>query len=253
MIVSAEAEIRLPCGVKLNQSFGSVMHGLLIEQMDPEWAEAMHQEAVRPYSQYLTVEDGRVLWRIGTLTEEAFDHIIVPAMKCRELYSRQKGFSIGISSFSVKENISYEELARKYWTEPRRIHHVDIAFLTSTSFKTNGGYAVFPDPLLLFRNLIRKWNRYSDASSLEEKDLANQMAEAMQITDYHLHMHPYSLEGTRINAFRGTLRLGFFKTDMASRLTAMLAAYARFAGYGVKTALGMGGTVSHPVYWNKEE
>ena len=64
----------------------------------------------------------------------------------------------------------------------------------------------------------------------------------IQIVDYHLHMHPFSLEGRRIRAFRGNVSYGLFRNDMAARLTAILMYFASYAGIGIKTALGMGGT-----------
>ena len=123
-----------------------------------------------------------------------------------------------------------------------QIHHVEMRFCTSTSFKTNGMYAIFPEPQLLFCNLITKWNKFSTNSILEEAHLAKHIAEGLSIVGYNLHMHPYSLEGRRIRAFRGSLRLGIFNNDMNARLVALLCDFATYSGMGIKTALGMGGT-----------
>ena len=38
MLTLAEAELHLPEGILLNQSFGSVFHGVLISEINKEWA-----------------------------------------------------------------------------------------------------------------------------------------------------------------------------------------------------------------------
>ena len=92
MLRQAEIELILPEGEKLNQSMGSVLHGALMGIISPEWAAAMHEEKVRPYSQYVTLKEGKLYWRIQTLTEEAFDEILVPLMKESQLTLKQRGY-----------------------------------------------------------------------------------------------------------------------------------------------------------------
>lgn len=72
MLTQVEIELQLPEGMKLNQSMGSVMQGVLMEKTDSEWAERMHQMEVRPYSQYVIWQDGKALWRLQALTDEAW-------------------------------------------------------------------------------------------------------------------------------------------------------------------------------------
>ncbi|MDD7197622.1 MAG: CRISPR system precrRNA processing endoribonuclease RAMP protein Cas6, partial [Dialister sp.] len=72
-------------------------------------------------------------------------------------------------------------------------------------------------------------------------------------SDYHLHMHPFSVEGRRIRAFRGNVTYGFFKNDMAASLAATLASFAMYTGIGIKTALGMGAAETEVAYWEKKQ
>ena len=241
MLTLAETELTLPEGKLLNQSMGSVMHGWLMETINSSWADMMHSIQVRPYSQYLVVREGKPYWRIATLTEEAFDNITVPVMKTRSARLKQCGFDIGLSPVTIRKTESYKDLEKSFFETMERIHHVDIRFCTSTSFKTQGTYAIFPEPQLLFCNLITKWNEFSTSSVLEEDKLTKHIAEGLSIVEYNLHTHPYSLEGRRIRAFRGTMRLGLFDNDMTARLVSLLCAFASYSGIGIKTALGMGG------------
>ena len=242
MLTLAEMELKLPEGKLLNQSMGSVMHGWLMENISCEWAETMHSMQVRPYSQYLVIKEGKPYWRLATLTEEAFHHMVVPVMKLRSVYLKQSGMEIGLGPVQICKTETYPEMEKRFFETMEKIHHVEMRFCTSTSFKTQGTYAIFPEPHLLFCNLITKWNTFSTSSVLEEDKLTKHIAEGLAIVEYNLHTHPYSLEGRRIRAFRGTLRLGLFVNDMNARLTALLCSFASYSGTGIKTALGMGGT-----------
>lgn len=68
MLRQVEFELTLPAGEKLNQSMGSLLQGLLMERTDSSWAQEMHTQQVRPYSQYVTVVEGKPVWRIQTIT-----------------------------------------------------------------------------------------------------------------------------------------------------------------------------------------
>ncbi len=251
MLTQAEIELTLPAGQILNQSMGSILQGALMEIVSSEWAEAMHTQKVRPYSQYAVFTEGRAVWRVQTLTEEAFDHILVPLMKQKSLTLRQRGSEVGLSHFHILRQETFADIEETYWGAAGRVHHVDMEFLTSASIKSQGQYAIFPDPRLVFVSLVNKWNQYSGDSAIEEEHLFEHLASQMDITAYRLHMHPFSLEGRRIRAFRGSVRYGFFKNEAAANLTAALSHFAMYAGVGIKTALGMGGTVSTVSYWEK--
>ena len=78
---------------------------------------------------------------------------------------------------------------------------------------------------------------------LEENNLEEHLAQAVKVTGYNLSLQQYSVGGAPIDAFKGRYRLLFRGTQSQNqnRIVALLAAYAEYAGIGVKTALGMGG------------
>ncbi len=254
MLTQAEIELALPAGQILNQSMGSILQGALMEIVSPAWAAAMHTQKARPYSQYAAMIDGKPCWRIQTLTDEALEEILVPLMKQQSIRLKQRNSEIGLSHFRIVKQETFADIEQRYWGG-ERIHHIDMNFLTSASIKSQGQYAIFPEPRLLFVSLVNKWNLYSQGSTIEEENLFDHLASQMDITGYKLHMHPFSLEGRRIRAFRGTVQYGYFKNDAAASLAATLAAFAPYAGVGIKTAMGMGGTESTIAFWNtnKEE
>lgn len=247
-----EIELVLPEGRLLNQSIGSVLQGAIMEKIPSAWAEKLHEQQVHPYSQYVTVQNKKPLWRIATLTDEAFENISEPLMKCEQISLRKSGYDVGLKNAHIVRQETYESLAGIYWGQMKKIHHADIHFVTSTSFKTQGGYAVYPMPHLIFKGLIKKWNKFSTVSELKEENMADQLATQTEIIYYKLHMHPYSLEGRRIKAFRGEWRLGYFRNDIAERMISMLLDFANFAGSGIKTGMGMGGTETMISFWKEE-
>ena len=56
MIQALEIKLAAPAAVKLPQSACSLLHGVLMEQIDSAYADFLHQNALRPYSQYLHFE-----------------------------------------------------------------------------------------------------------------------------------------------------------------------------------------------------
>lgn len=251
MLRQVEFELILPEGEKLNQSMGSLLQGLLMERTDSSWAEEMHTQQVRPYSQYVTVAEGKPVWRIQTITDRAFERLIYPLLSKNHYHLTQRDYDIGLSHFRIIKQETFSDIETRYVLNHEKIHHIHLRFLTSTSCKTQGGYAIFPFPYLILKNLVSKWNAYTDGSLIDSDRTADQLDGEMQVVDYHLHMHPFSLEGRRIRAFRGDVSYGLFQNDMAARLTAVLADFASYAGTGMKTALGMGGTETEVSFYRE--
>lgn len=251
MLRQVEFELILPEGEKLNQSMGSLLQGLLMERTDSSWAEEMHTQQVRPYSQYVTVAEGKPVWRIQTITDRAFERLIYPLLSKNHYHLTQRDYDIGLSHFRIIKQETFSDIETRYVLNHEKIHHIHLRFLTSTSCKTQGGYAIFPFPYLILKNLVSKWNAYTDSSLIDSDRTADQLDGEMQVVDYHLHMHPFSLEGRRIRAFRGDVSYGLFQNDMAARLIAVLADFASYAGTGMKTALGMGGTETEVSFYRE--
>ena len=80
-LATLELIIKAPAGVKLPQSAGSVLHGMLMEYVDKDYVESLHEQALRPYSQYLTFDREReaLLWRLSALNKQAMAEDLAPA------------------------------------------------------------------------------------------------------------------------------------------------------------------------------
>ena len=63
---------------KLTQSAGSLLQGVLMEIIDPDYAAQLHLENLRPYSQYLYVDrqEHTLKWRLSSLNQEAAQRLL---------------------------------------------------------------------------------------------------------------------------------------------------------------------------------
>lgn len=239
-----ELKLSPPDGIKLPQSAGSLLHGVLMEHIDRDYADLMHRQQLRPYSQYVYFDKQKnaLIWRLASLTEQAKQEILDAAFAMpAEIYLKHKDTSIQVLVKEWGEAGDYDGIAEKYFTQDFPEKYIAIKTMTSCSFKSEGNYVVFPQNNLLFTSLVRKWNCFADKNKLDEQGLAFDLAQQVFVAGYNLSLQTFALEGIRIPAFRGSYTLGLKKNIMANRIIAMLCAYAEYSGIGIKTALGMGG------------
>ncbi len=251
-LVTLELIVKAPEGVKLPQSAGSVLHGMLMEHIDKDYVESLHQQALRPYSQHLKFDKERdaLVWRISALNKRAADEVLAPAFALPMcVHLKQKGWDLQILGKNYVNNTSYEKLAEKYFANEIDVSAIEYRFLTSCSFKTDGDYAIFPQPKLITKSLVNRWNAFATAERLDERSVAYDLAEQVYVADYDLKMQKFALEGTRIQAFRGSYTLAFKGNLMSRKIMCMLGEFAQYSGIGIKTALGMGATKTNLIKW----
>ncbi len=228
---------------KLSQLAGSCMHGLLMEHIDSDYASYLHEQALRPYSQSLYYDKERKLWlwRLAALSEEAINEILEPMFSLpATVQLKQRNCLLHLVDKNYLFQKSYAELEEEYFAHTAHGRGVEINFISPCSFKSDGSYMIFPQPKLITKSLLCKWNSFTKASVLDEQQIAYNLAEQLYVADYKLQMHKFALEGVRIPAFCGKYTLGFKGNVMSQRIVCMLGEFANYSGIGIKTALGMG-------------
>lgn len=243
MIQTLEIKLVVPDGVRLPQSACSLLHGVLMAQIDETYAEMMHQNSLRPYSQFLHFDKNRnaLYWRITSLNEQAKNEILDAAFSLpQKVFLKQKNVEIELLGKEFLPATGYGSLAEKYFTHPLAGRYVSFDFFTSCSFKSEGQYVIFPQPNFLLGSLVKRWNAFADSNKLEAPGVAQDLAQEVYVADYRLRMQAFSVDGARIPAFRGDYTLGMKNNLMSNRIIAMLSDYANYCGIGIKTALGMG-------------
>ncbi len=239
-----EIGLGLPDGQRLHRSMGSVLHGALMEYASAGFAAEMHSTGLRPFSQFVYYDKKRerAVWRIASLTDAAEENI-AEALKAmpQNLYLKQKGYVVQLSKPQIVKKAACADMARDFFAMQNPPRNIEFDFITSTSFKAYGSYKIYPDNVYIFRSLLNRWNAFSGGIVLEEDRLEQHLASAVRVTAYNLSLQRYSVGGAAIDAFKGRYSLFLQGTEAAGRIALLLAAYAEFAGIGIKTALGMGG------------
>lgn len=237
-------KLSVPQGVRLQQATGSLLHGVLMEHIDKDYATALHEQRLRPYSQYLAYnkEENVWDWQLAVLNEQAQQELLAPAeVLPNKFLLKHNNVEVEIVDRKLLPAITYDELAGKHFLNDSKLRYIDLQFVTSCSFKRDGGYVIFPQPELLISGLLRKWNIFADSNKLQERNLVASLCSEIYVADYRMQMQSFPIEGIRIPAFRGTYRLGLRNNMMANKVLTMLFDYAQYSGIGIKTALGMGG------------
>ena len=107
----------------LNFNISSLLQGVIMEQISYEFALELHNGNRQPYSQYVEFEQDRIIWNIQTLTQTAYEQIIVPLMQesLQSIYIRHKNLELSIQDKILKQ-CSYDQLRReRYFTDGSRI------------------------------------------------------------------------------------------------------------------------------------
>ncbi len=67
-------------GRKISNQMAPAFHGALMEQIRPEYAQKLHMQTLRPYSQFLEFHGREVFWNVNTLNDEAYRELMPPLL-----------------------------------------------------------------------------------------------------------------------------------------------------------------------------
>ncbi len=240
MITSFEAKLKLPQDFNLNVNMASNFHGIIMELTESAFAEKMHAEAMRPYSQYLykNAEDQWV-WRVNTLNEYAKENIIDRLVNVDSILMKHKNVEINILSHELYQT-SFDELFKNDYINGKKSKYVSIRFETPTAFKSDGRYVNYPNLRLIMNSLINKYDSNSEMTDISDEDFINELMSRLEIVEYNLRSRFFYLEGIRIPAFAGKIKIKINSNQNLIGLVNMLFDFAQYSGVGIKTALGMG-------------
>lgn len=242
MLRLAECVLTFSEAIKVHPEMGSVFHGAVMERISADSAELYHHMTLRPYSQavYWDAERRLPVWRLGFLTDEAYERIFQPISSCHSLHLKQKGIDVQLGKFTIIKETDYEKLAKQYIRQETVPGGAVWHIRTVMSFKKDGRYVILPDIRLIYQSLLQRWNTFSPETRLEEDGLLDQMMNHCQLTRYQLRSQTFSVNGSTIYGCSGQMHYRFLGFDMLKRIQGILTAFAPYAGVGVKTALGMG-------------
>ena len=72
-----------------------------VVEIDTEYAGILHGNQLNPYSQCLIRENGKNIWCIKTLTEEAYEQIIQPMSEVKSVVFKKSGRDVGVTKWQM--------------------------------------------------------------------------------------------------------------------------------------------------------
>ena len=225
-------------GEELNYKQSSNLQGVIMENIDGRYAEKLHHCNLNPYSQCLLKDYGKTIWRICTVTDEAYEQIIMPISKITEFAIKNKKNTVHITKKEIKIKESTELLKEFYEVSGKNI--IDVIFQTPTAFKQNGKYVFYPDLCLLYQSLMNKYSASSEIIEMMDEETLMQLEDNSEIVRYRLQSIPFPMEGINVPGFVGNVRIRFRGTNTMMRYIRLLLRFGEYSGVGIKTAMGMG-------------
>lgn len=222
-------------------NWGSIMQGALLEEMDYEYVERLHNMKYNPYSQYIYLnKDGSYIWRINTIGEEAFKKILEENILTKDkIFIKNKDLEIKILEKNLISNTNLDEILKKWFVAEEGSNKIKYKILTPVSYKDDNKYIIIPDIKLILSNLINKWNAFS--SNNIDKNIYEEYLIRTFISNYNIKSTTFSLEKIKIKGYIGEIEITIKANQMMINILNMLFEFAEYSGLGIKTSIGMGG------------
>ena len=224
----------------INYKNSSNLQGVIMENIDEDYAGILHGQRYNPYSQYISVKDGKTVWTVNTLNTEAYEQII------------QKLLDDSFKEFSIKNSDEPIKVVEKRLTKKDKSaflydfynvkgdKYYNIEFITPTAFKSNGRYIIFPDLSLIYKSLMKKYSASSDEMDMYDEDTLEQLVSCSEITRYRLQSTVFPMEGVVIPSYKGSISVNIHGSDTISRYARLLFNFGEYSGIGIKSSIGMG-------------
>jgi len=226
---------------KASYNWGSLLHGAMMELLPKETASVLHENNLRPFSQYvLPMPGNRLEWKLGLWGNEVSETVaqVVMSTPCIEI--KHKGIKLEVVASEQKKQ-SERDFFTCFFTTETPCRRYELEFLTPCTHKSAGEYVLFPSPELIIQSLYMRFCAFSQDFSLDDAETMAQLAANLYIARYSLRSAQYHLEGTKVAGYIGRVTLYICGPEQLARLAGMLLSFAEYAGVGIKTSLGMGG------------
>lgn len=219
----------------------SNLQGVLMERIDGEYAQKLHEQGLKPYSQCLVRTEKGQEWAVRTTTKEAYQQIILPLVdgEFTDFLLDKKEIHVKILDKSLR-TVPKQDLMEEFYTGTGS-RYLNLEFMSPTAFKSDGKYVIIPDTKYIFQSLMNKYSAASSDMEMYDEETLGQLTENAGITGYRLRSTVFPLEGIRIPSFIGEMTIKISGTNTMARYARLLARFGEYSGVGIKTAMGMGG------------
>lgn len=254
-----QAEAALP------RWWGRAAHALLltvIRARDDTLAARLHAgQQIRPFTVSTLMgsfPEGRLdreqayTLRLTGFSREIADHLLAAAQTGgalspgREVELDYRPFQIEAALWEPGEHPwagldRYPELGATYLlAQEKPSRRLTLAFTSPTTFKSMGMHVPIPLPELLIRSLWAKWNAYASLAFPEE--VVRFARECLAISRYRLSSRvvPMKSRGVRMGGIGRATYVALNYDRYWMSVVHTLAHFARYAGVGAGTSMGMG-------------
>lgn len=245
MLATLQIELENKNEQRIKYSYGSLFQGLMMEYLDTNYVEYLHNQPLNPYSQYVYYdkEKSHYVWQISTLTKDAKTNIIDKLAENigSAITLTHNGLSFDILSKNIVNIQSYKELVDKVFLKEEKKNIIKLNLLSPTTYKSNDEYQIFPSIKALYSSIYNKWNTFSDKISLADEEVFEHIITHSSIIKYDLKSYKYNLEKVALNSFIGNLSILLKGPKELQTICNLLIEYAQYCGLGAKTSMGMGG------------
>ncbi|NLV49920.1 MAG: CRISPR system precrRNA processing endoribonuclease RAMP protein Cas6 [Clostridiales bacterium] len=238
-------EMNIKCGESLHSNMGSLLQGVLMELIEPEYAAYLHSRDLLPYSQYLSVTKfGEAVWCVSTLDDESCEKIIVPLTE--KIVSgdtfeiSRKGICFSIGEYRVRK-FTYKEFVDAYFIPEETSRRGGVILVTPCAFKSDGRYQNIPGVRWVIQSLMHRFDAYSDTVKTYDPEALEHICKHTNISRFSLRSASFPLERVKIPSFVGQLEFYTSGSTTMAGLVNMLLRFGDYSGIGIKTAMGMGG------------
>ena len=239
MIKQYQLLLRTQQGEFLHPYSAYWLYSLLVKSTSPNFANLLHEPTLTPLTQSVTRTStpNEVLWQINLFGENSITEIsaLMETWEAVTLERLQEPVVI-----VRKESTIYPSVEDIVPTREARRNFYTLHFVTPTTFKSDGEYALFPSSRLIIQSLVNKWNAIYPHLTMKDEDAIRMLQEGFRIRNYKLNSTTYPMGGLKLPGFMGYVELQAKLSDPIHELWHMLYCISPYTGIGVKTALGMG-------------
>jgi CRISPR-associated endoribonuclease Cas6 len=230
----------------------SLLHGLLLERLPASWQERLHDSGPRPFSQWVEPGDGAAFrWHLAVLNDE-LAAAVEPLLKSGERWPCKHLQGDFILEASEHQHLTVQAYMKPFFLSEAATPRLRLSFLTTTTHKTQGDYALFPSVELIARGLRARLCDMEPSLVLSDDEVLEQIISHTRIARYRLQSGSFALEGARVQGYTGHVDLSIQGPDSLIRLASVLYCFAPWCGVGIKTALGMGGCRIEPIEYGRK-
>ncbi len=238
------AKIQMELASEKNQAIqfqkATVLQSILMSRIKPEYAQAMHESGLHPYSQSVRTERGKSIWTVCTSNKESYHNIIEPLQSDSFTRFVMENDSCNVSIRTKQQNIicKTDFMDRFYFTDSGRT--IKVIFRTPTAFKSQGQYVFFPDLKLIYQSLMNKYDAASVDESVKSDEALEQLVAYGKIIQYRLQSGFFAVGGVKIPSFMGEITIKVAGPQAMVNFANLLFHFGEYSGIGIKTAMGMG-------------